>query len=208
MGVLEARELLCERDDRILFSALSFRVNAGEWVQITGGNGAGKTTLLRLLTGLARPDAGEVCWQGQPLHRVRDDFHQDLLWIGHQPGIKNRLSALENLRFFHPDGDVAQCLSALAQAGLAGYEDMPVNQLSAGQQRRVALARLWLTRARLWILDEPFTAIDVNGVERLTRRMAQHTGQGGMVILTTHQPLNVATDSVRRIALTRERAAP
>lgn len=121
-------------------------------------------------------------------------------------GDKTRLSALENLRFFHHDGDIAQCLAALAQAGLAGYEDIPVNQLSAGQQRRVALARLWLTRARLWILDEPFTAIDVNGVERLTQRMAQHTEQGGIVILTTHQPLNVETDKVRRIALTSERA--
>ena len=177
--MLEARELLCERDDRILFSELSFRVNAGEWVQITGSNGAGKTTLLRLLTGLARPDAGEVCWQEQPLHHVRDSYHQQLLWIGHQPGIKTRLSALENLRFFHHDGDIAQCLAALAQAGLA---------------------------ARLWILDEPFTAIDVNGVERLTQRMAQHTEQGGIVILTTHQPLNVETDKVRRIALTSERA--
>ncbi|HHE5696520.1 TPA: cytochrome c biogenesis heme-transporting ATPase CcmA [Citrobacter amalonaticus] len=203
--MLEARKLLCERDERVLFSDLSFQVNAGEWIQVTGGNGAGKTTLLRLLTGLSRPDAGEVCWQAQPLHRVRDSYHQNLLWIGHQPGIKTRLTALENLRFFHQDGDSAKCLAALAQAGLAGYEDIPVNQLSAGQQRRVALARLWLTRATLWILDEPFTAIDVNGVERLTQRMAQHTEEGGIVILTTHQPLNVATDRIRQIALTHER---
>ncbi|MBA3113282.1 cytochrome c biogenesis heme-transporting ATPase CcmA [Salmonella enterica] len=199
--MLEARELHCERDERTLFSGLSFTVGAGEWVQVTGGNGAGKTTLLRLLTGLARPDGGEVYWQGEPLRRVRDSFHHSLLWIGHQPGIKTRLSALENLRFFHHDGDIAQCLEALAQAGLAGFEDVPVAQLSAGQQRRVALARLWLTRAALWVLDEPFTAIDVNGVERLTQRMAQHTAQGGMVILTTHQPLNVETSKVRRIAL-------
>ncbi|EST76807.1 cytochrome c biogenesis protein CcmA [Escherichia coli ECA-727] len=101
----------------------------------------------------------------------------------------------------------AQCLEALAQAGLAGFEDIPVNQLSAGQQRRVALARLWLTRATLWILDEPFTAIDVNGVDRLTQRMAQHTEQGGIVILTTHQPLNVAESKIRRISLTQTRAA-
>lgn len=149
--MLEARELLCERDERTLFSGLSFTLNAGEWVQITGSNGAGKTTLLRLLTGLSRPDAGEVLWQGQPLHQVRDSYHQNLLWIGHQPGIKTRLTALENLHFYHRDGDTAQCLEALAQAGLAGFEDIPVNQLSAGQQRRVALARLWLTRATLWI---------------------------------------------------------
>lgn len=203
--MLEARELLCERDERTLFSGLSFTLNAGEWVQITGSNGAGKTTLLRLLTGLSRPDAGEVLWQGQPLHQVRDSYHQNLLWIGHQPGIKTRLTALENLHFYHRDGDTAQCLEALAQAGLAGFEDIPVNQLSAGQQRRVALARLWLTRATLWILDEPFTAIDVNGVDRLTQRMAQHTEQGG--ILTTHQPLNVAESKIRRISLTQTRAA-
>ena len=194
--MLEARELLCERDERTLFSGLSFTLNAGEWGQITGSNGAGKTTLLRLLTGLSRPDAGDVLWQGQPLHQVR-----------HQPGIKTRLTALENLHFYHRDGDTAQCLEALAQAGLAGFEDIPVNQLSAGQQRRVALARLWLTRATLWILDEPFTAIDVNGVDRLTQRMAQHTEQGGIVILTTHQPLNVAERKIRRISLTQTRAA-
>ncbi len=205
--MLEARELLCERDERTLFSGLSFTLNAGEWVQITGSNGAGKTTLLRLLTGLSRPDAGEVLWQGQPLHQVRDSYHQNLLWIGHQPGIKTRLTALENLHFYHRDGDTAQCLEALAQAGLAGFEDIPVNQLSAGQQRRVALARLWLTRATLWILDEPFTAIDVNGVDRLTQRMAKHTEQGGIVILTTHQPLNVAESKIRRISLTQTRAA-
>ncbi|EFM1902542.1 cytochrome c biogenesis heme-transporting ATPase CcmA [Escherichia coli] len=205
--MLEARELLCERDERTLFSGLSFTLNAGEWVQITGSNGAGKTTLLRLLTGLSRPDAGEVLWQGQPLHQVRDSYHQNLLWIGHQPGIKTRLTALENLHFYHRDGDTAQCLEALAQAGLAGFEDIPVNQLSAGQQRRVALARLWLTRATLWILDEPFTAIDVNGVDRLTQRMAQHTEQGGIVFLTTHQPLNVAESKIRRISLTQTRAA-
>nr|WP_309487588.1 cytochrome c biogenesis heme-transporting ATPase CcmA [Escherichia coli] len=207
MGMLEARELLCERDERTLFSGLSFTLNAGEWVQITGSNGAGKTTLLRLLTGLSRPDAGEVLWQGQPLHQVRDSYHQNLLWIGHQPGIKTRLTALENLHFYHRDGDAAQCLEALAQAGLAGFEDIPVNQLSAGQQRRVALARLWLTRATLWILDEPFTAIDVNGVDRLTQRMARHTEQGGIVILTTHQPLNVAESKIRRISLTQTGAA-
>ncbi|EJX7501820.1 cytochrome c biogenesis heme-transporting ATPase CcmA [Escherichia coli] len=205
--MLEARELLCERDERTLFSGLSFTLNAGEWVQITGSNGAGKTTLLRLLTGLSRPDAGDVLWQGQPLHQVRDSYHQNLLWIGHQPGIKTRLTALENLHFYHRDGDTAQCLEALAQAGLAGFEDIPVNQLSAGQQRRVALARLWLTRATLWILDEPFTAIDVNGVDRLTQRMAQHMEQRGIVILTTHQPLNVAESKIRRISLTQTRAA-
>ncbi|WP_232807973.1 heme ABC exporter ATP-binding protein CcmA, partial [Salmonella enterica] len=119
--MLEARDLYCERDERTLFRGLSFTVDAGEWVQVTGGNGAGKTTLLRLLTGLARPDGGEVYWQGEPLRRVRDSFHHSLLWIGHQPGIKSRLTARENLHFFHP-GDGARLPEALAQAGLAGFE--------------------------------------------------------------------------------------
>ncbi|ECW5037982.1 cytochrome c biogenesis heme-transporting ATPase CcmA, partial [Salmonella enterica subsp. enterica serovar Enteritidis] len=159
----------------------------------TGGNGAGKTTLLRLLTGLARPDGGEVYWQGEPLRRVRDSFHRSLLWIGHQPGIKSRLTARENLHFFHP-GDGARLPEALAQAGLAGFEDVPVAQLSAGQQRRVALARLWLTRAT------PLTSMAVNGSS--STHSAAHTAQGGMVILTTHQPLPGAADTVRRLALT------
>jgi heme exporter protein A len=158
--MLEAKDLLCEREGRILFSRLSFSVAAGEWVQVTGDNGAGKTTLLRLLAGLSCPDAGQVLWRGQALHNVRDDYHSHLLWLGHLSGIKTRLTSLENLRFFHCDCSNAQCLDALDKVGLAGYEDLPVYQLSAGQQRRVALARLWLTSATLWILDEPFTAID------------------------------------------------
>ena len=186
----------------------SFSVSAGDWVQIAGCNGAGKTTLLRLLTGLARADAGEIYWQGRPLHRVRDSYQQNLLWIGHKPGIKARLTAMENLRFLHQHDDIAQCREALKQAGLAGFDDIPVNQLSAGQQQRVALSRLWLTRARLWILDEPFTAVDTEGVERLIQRMAQHTEQGGIVIFTAHQSISAASDRIRRIALRGERAEP
>uniref|UniRef100_UPI00398C6603 ATP-binding cassette domain-containing protein n=1 Tax=Salmonella enterica TaxID=28901 RepID=UPI00398C6603 len=129
--------------------------------------------------------------------RVRDSFHRRRRGLGNQPGIKTRLTARENLHFFHP-GDGARLPEALAQAGLAGFEDLPVAQLSAGQQRRVALARLWLTRAALGVLDEPFTAIDVNGVAPLTRRMAAPTAQGGLVILTPHQPQPGAADTVRR----------
>jgi heme exporter protein A len=200
--MLEAKDLLCEREGRILFSRLSFSVAAGEWVQVTGDNGAGKTTLLRLLAGLSCPDAGQVLWRGQALHNVRDDYHSHLLWLGHLSGIKTRLTSLENLRFFHCDCSNAQCLDALDKVGLAGYEDLPVYQLSAGQQRRVALARLWLTSATLWILDEPFTAIDTKGVACLTQRMAQHTSQGGRVIFTTHQPLSTTGGKIRPITLT------
>ena len=199
---LEAVGLYCERDDRHLFRDLSFAVAPGEWVQIAGGNGAGKTTLLRMLTGIIRPDRGEVRWQTQPLSRSRERLHTDLLWIGHQPGIKTSLTALQNLAFFHPDSTVSQRLAALGQVGLAGFEEVPVVTLSAGQQRNVAMARLWLTCAALWILDEPFTAIDVVGVARLTHRMAQHVTAGGQIVMTTHQPLLDLTLPVRMVSLT------
>lgn len=197
--MLDAIKLTCTRDERTLFNALSFSVSAGEMVQVAGQNGAGKTSLLRILAGLSQAEEGEVRWQGQILQRSRDVYHHDLLWFGHQPGIKSALTAFENLSFFHGGSSAAQRWQALAEAGLVGFEDMPVSQLSAGQQRRVALARLWLSKAKLWILDEPFTAIDVAGIEKLTQQMVRHTGEGGMVILTTHQPL--ALSSMRQIAL-------
>ena len=202
--MLEAINLTCIRDDRTLFSELSFSVLPGEMVQIAGKNGAGKTSLLRILAGLAQAEEGEVKWQGEGLSRARYQYHQDLLWLGHQPGIKTVLTAFENLSFYHAQSAETLRWQALTEVGLLGFEDVPVGQLSAGQQRRVALARLWLSSQKLWILDEPFTAIDVTGVEKLTRQLQRHTEKGGMVILTTHQPL--AVENVRQVHL-RERLA-
>jgi heme exporter protein A len=202
--MLDAINLTCIRDDRVLFSELSFSVSPGEMVQIAGKNGAGKTSLLRILAGLAQAEEGEVKWQGEGLSRIRYQFHQDLLWLGHQPGIKTVLTAFENLSFYHANGAQSLRWQALTEVGLLGFEDVPVNQLSAGQQRRVALARLWLSSHKLWILDEPFTAIDVTGVGKLTQQLKRHTENGGMVILTTHQPLNAG--NVRQIHLQEKRA--
>ncbi|HCJ3708849.1 cytochrome c biogenesis heme-transporting ATPase CcmA, partial [Klebsiella pneumoniae] len=187
--MLHAERLTCIVDDRPLFAALTLSLAAGELLQIAGDNGAGKTSLLRILCGLARPESGVVSWQGQPLAKVRESFHRQLLWLGHKPGVNAALTADENLRFFFPASRLQQRESALAAVGLAGYEDLPLSQLSAGQQRRVALTRLWLTDAPLWILDEPFTALDATAMETLTRRLEQHARQGGCAILTTHQPL-------------------
>lgn len=178
--MLHAERLTCIVDDRPLFAALTLSLAAGELLQVAGDNGAGKTSLLRILCGLARPESGVVSWQGQPLAKVRESFHRQLLWLGHKPGVNAALTADENLRFFFPASRLQQRESALAAVGLAGYEDLPLSQLSAGQQRRVALTRLWLTDAPLWILDEPFTALDATAMETLTRRLEQHARQGGM----------------------------
>ncbi|NMP29125.1 cytochrome c biogenesis heme-transporting ATPase CcmA [Rahnella sp. SAP-1] len=200
-----ALNLSCVRDERTLFSGLSFTIEPGEIVQIAGHNGAGKTSLLRILAGLASPDEGEVTWQGQNTRRQRELFHQQLLFLGHQPGIKSVLTAYENLAFYYDvsNGDAAQAIyQALEQVGLLGYEDVAVAQLSAGQQRRVALARLWLSDALLWILDEPLTAIDKDGVAALMALFEHHALRGGMLLLTTHQDLPGITREVRKIRLT------
>ena len=208
--MFEALNLSCVRDERTLFSGLSFTVEPAEMVQIEGRNGAGKTSLLRILAGLSSPDAGEVRWQGVNTRRQRDVFHQQLLYLGHQPGVKSVLTAFENLAFYQSvnrqsvnrKGDADAIYQALENVGLPGYEDVTVAQMSAGQQRRVALARLWLSDAPLWILDEPLTAIDKEGVATLIALFEQHTQQGGMVLLTTHQDLQGMNRDVRKLRLT------
>ncbi|AEX51149.1 ATPase component of an ABC superfamily cytochrome c biogenesis transporter [Rahnella aquatilis CIP 78.65 = ATCC 33071] len=208
--MFEALNLSCVRDERPLFSGLSFTVEPGEVVQIEGRNGAGKTSLLRILAGLSSPDAGEVRWQGVSTRRQRDIFHQQLLYLGHQPGVKSVLTAFENLAFYlsvngptvKGNASAEAIYQALENVGLLGYEDVTVAQMSAGQQRRVALARLWLSDAPLWILDEPLTAIDKQGVATLTALFEQHAQQGGMVLLTTHQDLQGVNRDVRKLRLT------
>lgn len=190
--MLEARALSCFRDDRHLFSALNLRVLPGQLIQIAGENGSGKSSLLHILAGLATPEQGEVLWQHQPVFTDRSRYHAALLFLGHRPGITPALTALENLRFYHARQPDAALWQALEQVDLAGFETVPVGQLSAGQQRRVALARLWLTAASLWILDEPFTALDVHGIAQLVHRMQTHLAAQGSIILTTHQPLPAA----------------
>ncbi|MBS0876389.1 MULTISPECIES: cytochrome c biogenesis heme-transporting ATPase CcmA [unclassified Tatumella] len=202
--MLEAQQLTCIRDERVLFNQLSFTVRPGDIVHIEGPNGAGKTSLLRLLAGLSRPESGTILWNQSPVTRQRDIWHQQMLYLGHLPGVKGVLSPLENLRFFHADQSDAEIYRALDEVELTGYEDAVVAQLSAGQQRRVALARLWLTRARLWILDEPLTAIDKVGVEKIMSQFALHASRGGSVILTTHQDLPDQQNRVRTIRLSAE----
>ncbi|UEH10173.1 cytochrome c biogenesis heme-transporting ATPase CcmA [Pseudomonas sp. HN8-3] len=204
--LLEAVALACERDLRLLFEQLDLRLAAGDMVQISGPNGSGKTSLLRLLAGLMQPTAGVVRLNGKPLHEQRTELARNLVWIGHAAGIKDVLSAEENLSWLsalhHPatrDG----IWQALAAVGLKGFEDVPCHTLSAGQQRRVALARLYLSGPPLWILDEPFTALDKQGVAQLEEHLARHCEQGGLVVLTTHHSLARKPGGYRELDLGR-----
>lgn len=203
--MLEVSNLTAIRDERVLFDNLHFTIKCGELVQIEGRNGTGKTTLLRIVTGLGDREQGSIQWKGEPIEKSRDQFHQDLLFLGHQTGIKRELTAFENLRFYQSihnfDSSAERVFHALAQVGLAGREDVPVAQLSAGQQRRVALARLWLSNQPLWILDEPLTAIDKQGVKVLENLFVKHAENGGIVILTTHQDMFADNPKLRKIKL-------
>ncbi len=205
-SLIELKNLRCERDERVLFDGLDLGVNAGDVVQIEGPNGCGKTTLLRLLTTTSADFEGEIHWRGRLLNggdrAITLDYLNQLLYVGHLPGVKKALTPRENLNWFCGINQGHQRMpieKALEEVGLFGFEDIPCFHLSAGQLRRVALARLFLTPARVWILDEPFTAIDKQGVENLERLMAEHANGGGCVILTTHQDLQL--DSVRRVDL-------
>jgi heme exporter protein A len=203
--MLEISELSSVKGERVLFESLSFAVHPGELVQVEGRNGSGKTTLLRIIAGLGESDGGKVFWGGKVIQSVRDQYHQALLFLGHLTGVKRELTGFENLAFYqslstgkmNPD----ELWGVLARVGLAGREDIPVAQLSAGQQRRVALARLWLSTQPLWILDEPLTAIDKQGVRVLEQLFLNHTENGGMVLLTTHQDMFQQSDALRRIKL-------
>ncbi|WP_031571064.1 cytochrome c biogenesis heme-transporting ATPase CcmA [Rheinheimera texasensis] len=201
--LLSARQLSCIRQDRVLFEQLDLQLHAGEVLQIAGKNGAGKSSLLRILAGLVDPEDGEICYQQQPLSHSADDYADNLCFIGHLAGVQPQLTALENLAFWRACFALAPAddWALLAQLGLAGLEDIPCQQLSAGQQRRVSLARLWLTTAQIWILDEPFTALDQGAIAALTRRIAAHCEAGGAVLLTSHQPVEVPGHVVRQLTL-------
>lgn len=195
--MLAAANLFCERDERVLFSDLNFALAGGQALQIHGANGSGKTTLLRILCGLNADYSGEINWCGKPVQQVQESFHQGMFYLGHSPAINRTLTPMQNLRWYCATQgyrDDAAIRQALAVQGLNGYEDIPCYQMSAGQQRRVSLARMQLSAASLWILDEPFTALDKTGVAELEQSVSQFVTQGGAIILTTHHPLQLHCD--------------
>lgn len=194
--MLEARSITCVRGERELFSDLDLQVFPGQCLHIRGENGVGKTSLLRLLTGLASPESGEILWNGYPIKKEVSEYHGKLLFLGHRDALKEDLSALENLRMYAAiDGVVLSeqdAFASLWRFGLKGREDLPVNCLSAGQKKRVLMARMLTRRAQIWILDEPFNALDAHAVHELQELITEHLESNGLVVLTSHQPLSIS----------------
>ncbi len=198
---LSVRDLSCIRDNRLLFEHLNFSLNNGQVLLLEGKNGCGKTSLLRILCGFREPDAGDVFWHDQPVND--SEFYQEMGYVGHLDGIKKELTVEENLRM-----SLALNLSgsysinqALKKVELEGYNFSYVQSLSAGQKRRVSLARLLITFNILWVLDEPFTSLDRPGIKLIESLMQEHVASGGMIILTSHHELNVTEVPVQRISL-------
>ena len=193
--MLRVSDLSCVRGDRALFTGVHFDVEPGEWLHVRGANGCGKTSLLRLLAGLSQPAQGEIHWHGEPVNRDAGGFRSDLLYLGHHAAVKEELTAIENLQLASELDGIAlsreDALAALKRFGLQGREDLPVRFLSAGQKRRVLLARLLARKARLWILDEPFTALDTRAVQMLGGLIGEHVAGGGMAIVTSHQQIPI-----------------
>ena len=193
---LELRDLACVRGRRRLFRGLNATLAPGQLLRVTGANGTGKTSLLRMLCGLLAPSQGQVMWQGRALPQVREAFHQQLVYLGHAAALKDELTPLENLHIAaRLGGDApgeAAARQALADAGLGGREQVPTRTLSQGQRRRAALARLPLGSARLWVLDEPFNALDSAATAWLLGLIEGQLQRGGLVVLTSHQPVGLS----------------
>ena len=199
--LLSVIDLECIRGDNLLFSGLDFSLYEGQLMQVEGANGSGKTSLLRILAGLSLSSEGRVLWDGKDIHKQRSLYFSKVAYLGHTLGVKSDLSPVENLKISlalagFPFDETA-VYRALEQTGLSGKEDVPARSLSAGQKQRVALARLLACPAKLWIMDEPFTALDASGVSLVRALLETHLRRGGLVVLTSHQAVEVRGDVVR-----------
>lgn len=197
--VLIGRQLSCIRGNQTLFQSLNLQLDAGQWLYLQGENGAGKTSLLRILAGLTLPAEGEVLWQNTPIGKQRATYHQDLLYIGHHAGLKEDLTLTENLRAQLAIDGVKVTNTAIREAltrmGLGKRQHLPARVLSAGQKRRGLLARALLRPAKLWILDEPFNALDVQAIAHVQDLLKSHLANGGLLVLTSHQTPDLGNEA-------------
>lgn len=202
---LTADNLVGVRGERLLFEKISFKLNNGSVLYLQGANGSGKTTLLRTICGLSKPYAGNINWCGEHINALAEEYSKHVLYIGHLPGIKEDLTALENLQFSlsfsGTDISEDEAIEALKLLGLAKGLNLPARMLSQGQKRRVALARLWLQDLPLWILDEPFTALDANATLLLKQKIETFANDGGMVVMTTHQEVTLNVPKLEQLRL-------
>jgi heme exporter protein A len=193
---LRASALACRRGGRELFHGIGFTLRPGQWLHVRGANGAGKTSLLRILAGLSAAHAGHLEWCGVELRRAKDDYRDALAWLGHRSGLKEELSALDNLRLAAAlDGRALgedRARQALARVGLRGRECLPLRALSQGQRRRALMARVLARGARLWILDEPLAALDSHGIDMVGGLLEDHLDAGGSVVLSSHQSIGLS----------------
>jgi heme exporter protein A len=204
MNDIEAEDLHLWRGEVQVLRGLSFVAGGGECVQITGANGSGKTTLLRALCGLVPLEQGRIRWRGTDISVDAGAYHSELAYLGHDNGLKGDLTAMENLRFglgLRRRVAAADCAGALVRAGLAEHSDLPLRRLSAGQRRRVALARLSLAGAALWLLDEPASNLDAGGQELVLQLLQGHVSAGGAAVVATHQLLEVSDCALRTVSL-------
>jgi heme exporter protein A len=196
--MFEVQSLECVRDDRLLFSGLSFALDEAEVLQIEGPNGCGKTSLLRIICGLRQAEEGKVLWEDKTIHSNREDYYAKMVYIGHLPCVKAELTVMENVRSLLDTRSISVTdvviEDALAKVGLATYEDVTGKALSSGQRRRILLAFVALSQAKLWILDEPLTALDVQGVALMESMILEHREAGGSVIFTTHHGMELDCD--------------
>jgi heme exporter protein A len=205
--MLILHDLACSKGERLLFRGVHCSLARGAWLHVAGANGIGKTSLLRMLCGLAPAARGEIRWDGQPIAALGDSWRRELLYIGHDSGLQGMLSARENLRVACALGGQRPDDTALAEAlqriGLGNRLDLPTRFLSQGQKRRAALARLVLSRATVWVLDEPFVAIDGQALQLLSGLIAEHLARGGLAVLTSHQPVDIPGQPGQTLELTR-----
>lgn len=202
-ATLEGTALSCIRGERLVFENLSFSLNAGSSLRLTGPNGSGKTTLLRLLAGLSRPEAGTVAWVGTDISHDMDAHRRRTAWLGHGDAVKPWMTVAENVRFWtglrgRPDGAADTALERVALGGLA---DLPAQILSAGQRRRLALARVFASGTDLWLLDEPTVGLDTPSRGGLESALADHCAAGGLAIVATHQPVALPGETALDLAL-------